>query len=156
MNPALTPRRDFLKKALLGSAISWAAPAWIQKSLSAGQLGALTAALSHPMGEGERTRAPRCTRIPGTRYRIGGRVYDYLAGVTEQWLKVALLSNPAMLEMFRDRDRRPLREMVPWAGEFAGKYLTSAVEVWRVTGDVAPVGLGGVTGAGGYRDDRWG
>jgi DUF1680 family protein len=37
--------------------------------------------------------------------------------------------------MFRDRDRRPLREMVPWAGEFAGKYLTSAVQVWRVTSD---------------------
>ena len=34
-----------------------------------------------------------------------------------------------MLEIFRDRDRQPLRDMVPWAGEFAGKYLTSAVQI---------------------------
>jgi len=76
-----------------------------------------------------------CNRIPGTRFQIDGWVRHYLTGVSEQWLKVAPLSNPAMLEMFRDRDRRPLREMVPWAGEFAGKYLTSAVQVWRVTND---------------------
>ena len=42
-----------------------------------------------------------------------------------------------MLEMFRDRDRQPLRAMEPWAGEFAGKYLTGAVQVYRVTHDEA-------------------
>lgn len=41
-------------------------------------------------------------------------------------------ANPAMLEMFRDRDESPLRQMVPWAGKFAGKYLTGAVQVLRV------------------------
>jgi hypothetical protein len=50
-------------------------------------------------------------------------------------LKVAPRSNPAMLEIFRDRDRKPLRDMVPWAGEFAGKHLVSSVQVWCVTGD---------------------
>ena len=78
---------------------------------------------------------PQCNRIAGTRYRIDGVLGDYLASVSEQWLKVAPRANPALLEMFRDRDRRPLREMVMWAGEFAGKYLTGAVQVLRVTGD---------------------
>ena len=40
-----------------------------------------------------------------------------------------------MLDMFRDRDRYPLRDMVPWAGEFAGKYLTSSVQILRLTGE---------------------
>jgi hypothetical protein len=40
-----------------------------------------------------------------------------------------------MLEVFRDRDSPPLRSMVPWAGEFAGKYLTSAATVLAATGD---------------------
>jgi len=48
---------------------------------------------------------------------------------------VAPDSNPGMLEIIRDRDRTPPRDMVPWAGEFAGKYLTGAVQVLRVTGD---------------------
>ncbi len=78
---------------------------------------------------------PQCDRITGTRYRIDGVLGDYLAGVSEQWLKVAPRANPALLEMFRDRDREPLREMVMWAGEFAGKYLTAAVQVLRLTGD---------------------
>ncbi|MEY2408469.1 MAG: uncharacterized protein QOF48_1139 [Verrucomicrobiota bacterium] len=79
--------------------------------------------------------AQSCSRIPGTRFQLGGTVRDYLTGVTEQWLKVAPSSNPAMLEMFRDRHRQPRRDLLPWSGEFAGKYLTSAVEVLRVTGD---------------------
>ena len=78
-----------------------------------------------------------CGRIPKARFQIDGFLKDYLRGVTEQWLLVAPKANPAMLEMFRDRDASPLREMVPWAGEFAGKYLTAAVQVLRVTGDPA-------------------
>jgi DUF1680 family protein len=62
-------------------------------------------------------------------------VGDYLRAVTEHWLLTAPAANPAMLEMFSDRDTPPYRDMVPWAGEFAGKYLTGAVQVWRTTGD---------------------
>ena len=78
---------------------------------------------------------PTLSRIPGTRYDLGPPISDYLAGVTDQWLLVAPAANPAMLEMFRDRDRKPYRDLLPWSGEFAGKYLTSAVQILRLTGD---------------------
>lgn len=78
---------------------------------------------------------PTFDRVPRARFEIRGFLGDYLAAVTDQWLLVAPQANPAMLEMFRDRDNAPLRDMQPWAGEFAGKYLTAAVQVLRVTGD---------------------
>jgi len=74
-------------------------------------------------------------RIPGTRFRLSGHIADYVRGSVDQWLLVAPFANPAMLEMFRDRDCPPFRDLVPWAGEFAGKYLTGAVQVLRLTGD---------------------
>jgi hypothetical protein len=49
------------------------------------------------------------------------------------WLLPAPAANPAMLQMFRDRDRAPRRDLVPWAGEFAGKYLIAAVNTCGVT-----------------------
>ncbi len=51
------------------------------------------------------------------------------------WLLIAPNSNPAMLEIFRDRDRTPHRDLLPWSGEFAGKYLISAVQTLRITKD---------------------
>jgi DUF1680 family protein len=96
--------------------------------------------LQHADLSWDSARAPErrvCSRISGAKMNLDGWVRQYLAGITEQWLKVAPTSNPSILEMFRDRDRRPLREMVPWAGEFAGKYLTCAVQVYRVKGDPA-------------------
>ena len=78
---------------------------------------------------------PRMSRPAQVRFELGGYLAEYLSGVTDQWLMVAPDSNPGMLEMFRDRDRLPPRQMVPWAGEFAGKYLTSAVQILRLTDD---------------------
>ena len=97
MLSVLTRRREFLKTVLLGTSGAFAGPSFISRVFSAVQAGA--------------TRAPLTTRIPGTNFQIGGRVHEYLAGVTAQWLKVAPQSNPAMLEMFRDRDRHPLRDL---------------------------------------------
>jgi DUF1680 family protein len=74
-------------------------------------------------------------RVRDTEYRFEGFLGDYLEAVTEQWIKPAPYANPAMLEMFRDRDRYPLRCMVRWAGEIAGKYLTHAVQIYRLTRD---------------------
>ncbi|MAE67106.1 MAG: hypothetical protein CMJ18_22835 [Phycisphaeraceae bacterium] len=80
-------------------------------------------------------REPDCRRAADSTCRPGGVVGDYLAAVSEQWVKPAPDANPAMLAMFDDRDRQPLRCMVSWAGEFAGKYLTHAVQIYRLTGD---------------------
>ena len=47
------------------------------------------------------------TRIGQTRYAIAGVVGAYTAAVSDQWLKIAPVANPGMLEIFRDRDRKP-------------------------------------------------
>jgi hypothetical protein len=73
--------------------------------------------------------------IPTARFDLQGLIGERLAANLEQWLLIAPQANPAMLEMFRDRDRDPRRDLVPWAGEFAGKYLTSAVLAWRLNPD---------------------
>ncbi len=78
---------------------------------------------------------PVVDRVPGTKMDIQGVIGEYTRNVTSQWLTIAPHANPGMLEMFRDRDRLPYRDMVPWSGEFAGKYLTGAVQVLRVTGE---------------------
>ena len=80
-------------------------------------------------------KQPVCNRTPGTAMQINGFMGDYIDAVTDQWLLIAPKANPGMLEIFRDRDAAPLRNMMPWAGEFAGKYLTSAVQVLRVNND---------------------
>ena len=73
--------------------------------------------------------------MPGVRFAFGGFLGQRLQANLEEWLLLAPCSNPAMLEMFRDRDRTPRRDLVPWAGEFAGKYLTSATLAWRTSPD---------------------
>jgi len=75
------------------------------------------------------------TPIKGTQYAFHGPLARRLDANLEHWLLIAPQANPAMLEIFRDRDRQPRRDLVPWAGEFAGKYLTSAVLSWRLLRD---------------------
>jgi DUF1680 family protein len=67
--------------------------------------------------------------------RLEGVVGARLATAVEQWLLPAPRANPSLTRMFRDRDRLPRRNLLPWAGEFVGKHLTAAHLVWRLTGD---------------------
>lgn len=79
--------------------------------------------------------SPLLIRESATQFQLQGVCGTYLTRISENWLKLVPDANPAILEMFRDRDRLPRRQMEPWAGEFAGKYLTGAVQVYRLTRD---------------------
>lgn len=79
--------------------------------------------------------SPVCEPPREARFRLGGWIGERLQANLNQWLLTAPLANPAMLQMFRDRERRPRRALVPWAGEFAGKYLISAVQGYRLHRD---------------------
>jgi DUF1680 family protein len=78
---------------------------------------------------------PILERLANAAFRFHGPMGERLEANRRQWLLTAPGANPAMLEMFRDRDREPARDLAPWAGEFAGKYLTSAVPALRLTDD---------------------
>ena len=80
---------------------------------------------------------PKIDRIGGVRYELHGPVRQYVDLVTRNWLLTMPERNPAVLEMFRDRDKKPYRDLLVFSGEFAGKYLTGAVQVERLTGDPA-------------------
>lgn len=53
--------------------------------------------------------------------------------ITERWLLGLRQSNPAILDVFHDRDLLPYRDLLPWSGEFAGKYITGAFYIYRLT-----------------------
>ncbi len=54
--------------------------------------------------------------------------------VTDKWLLDIMDTNPAILSMFRDKNLKPARSVVPWSGEFAGKYLTGCAQIYAITG----------------------
>jgi hypothetical protein len=64
-----------------------------------------------------------------------GPLAERLRANLEQWLLVAPGANPAMTGTFRLRERLPRLNLVPWYGEFPGKYLQSAAIAYRITRD---------------------
>jgi len=65
---------------------------------------------------------------------VGGRI----AATLHNWLLAAPAANPAMLQMFRNRDqgdRPPSEVLLPWSGEFAGKHLIAGAQFLRLTQD---------------------
>ena len=64
-----------------------------------------------------------------------GFVGSRLAANLEGWELRTPGANPALIEMFYDRDRTPPRDLLPWHGEFVGKYLCSAILSHRILRD---------------------
>ena len=73
--------------------------------------------------------------MPAARFEFQGPVGERVDANLENWLLHAPQANPGMIEMFRLRDRQPPPQLVPWAGEFVGKYLISAIQSLRMTDD---------------------
>ncbi len=78
---------------------------------------------------------PSLSRIPRTMLCLEGPVADYVKAVSDNWIKIAPYANPGMLEMLRDRDRRPWRNLLPWAGWFSGLHLISSVQMLRINAE---------------------
>ena len=66
---------------------------------------------------------------------FGGFVGSRLAANLEHWELRAPNANPALIEMFYDRDRKPSRDLLPWHGEFVGKFLCSSILSHRILRD---------------------
>ncbi len=80
-------------------------------------------------------RAPHLEPLKKKRMRLGGKLGRLVENITDAWLLTIRETNPAILAMYRDTERRPLRDLLPWSGEFAGKYLTGAALLYDLTGD---------------------
>ncbi len=83
----------------------------------------------------KRTISPTFDLIPDASFSFHGHLGERIQKNIDNWLLPMLEANPGILEMFRDKDRQPRRYIMPWAGEFPGKYLTSAVLTLRLTQD---------------------
>ena len=71
---------------------------------------------------------------PKVALRLQGETGRRVDAIVRNWILPAPGANPGMIEMMRLRDRTPpYEDPVPWAGEFIGKYLTSAIQLCRMT-----------------------
>ncbi len=71
----------------------------------------------------------------GLDIKLDGFVNSRLKANLENWELRAPASNPALVQMFYDREREPGRKLLPWSGEFAGKYLCSSILSYRLLRD---------------------
>lgn len=67
------------------------------------------------------------------------RLFDDAGALAERlssdWLIGLAERNPAMCKMLCDREKAPWLGLLPWSGEFSGKYITGAYYIYRLTGD---------------------
>ena len=75
------------------------------------------------------------THSPAATFRFEGKIGERVDANVRNWICHAPAANPAMLEMFAQRDRLPPPNLVDWAGEFVGKYLISGVQAMRMSDD---------------------
>jgi len=74
-------------------------------------------------------------RPHGVSFQFRGVLGWRVKANVESWLIVAPKDNPGLLDMFARRDAGKPIKLVPWAGEFVGKYLISGVQAMRMSRD---------------------
>ncbi|NQT52184.1 glycoside hydrolase family 127 protein [bacterium] len=74
-------------------------------------------------------------RCHGASFRFEGVLGKRVRRNVDHWLLVAPKNNPGLLDMFARRDSGQKPDLVPWAGEFVGKYLISGVQALRMSDD---------------------
>ena len=67
------------------------------------------------------------------KFEINGITGELAENINNNWLIGLRQTNPAILDMFAERDIRPYRDLLPWSGEFAGKYITGAYYIYKLT-----------------------
>ena len=72
---------------------------------------------------------------PEARFQFAGMAGPRIQANIHQWLIPAPAANPGLIQMFHLRDRQPAPNLVPWAGEFVGKYLISGVQALRMSAE---------------------
>ncbi len=107
-------------------------------SLSAGLIGAIVAVIMQAAGSAWAVPVEKGSlsmqSVDGAQWRFGGEVGRRVDANVDNWLLRTPDTNPGLIEMFRRRDRYlPYNVPVPWAGEFAGKYLISSVQACRMS-----------------------
>jgi len=114
----------------------WRPPSWLRVLLVAAAIVVLQAATHNASaGESANLGPLALDAVPGAAFRFEGPVGGRVAANVENWLLVAPKNNPGLLDMFARRDSGEKPDLVPWAGEFVGKYLISGVQAMRMSGD---------------------
>ncbi len=139
----------WFKRQLLLHWIDWPSGQPASKILASLRWLALTFCLLNPAIRGQ--AAPPTPDLPAqaeqfssdssAQFSFSGFVGRRIDAMVDNWLLRAPEANPGMLEMFRDRDRNPPPNLVPWAGEFVGKYLISAIQTLQLTTNPALANL---------------
>lgn len=80
----------------------------------------------------ERGKVQPAFEASGAETRFTGLLGARLQANMENWELHVLESNPALIEMFRDRDRKPDRQLLHWSGEFIGKYICASISSYRI------------------------
>ncbi|MBI5939847.1 MAG: glycoside hydrolase family 127 protein [Caulobacterales bacterium] len=97
----------------------------------------LAAAARKVQAQGRYRVQPSLDTPADVHFALEGCVQGYANAISRNWLQVMAGNNPVLLDLFRTAADEPCDQRVPWAGEFAGKHLTGAVEMYRLTRDPA-------------------